>query len=35
MNLTDKFAVNEKFSNPHKRVKINQIQLKETVGLRA
>eukprot|EP00053_Salpingoeca_punica_P019818 m.202969 g.202969 ORF g.202969 m.202969 type:complete len:741 (-) comp17730_c1_seq1:293-2515(-) len=26
----DKFCVNKKFSNPHKRVKINQIQLKET-----
>ena len=27
----DEFAVNEKFTNQHKRVKINQIQLKETV----
>eukprot|EP00051_Salpingoeca_urceolata_P005689 m.75917 g.75917 ORF g.75917 m.75917 type:complete len:741 (-) comp14498_c0_seq1:51-2273(-) len=27
---TDKFAVNEKFSSSHKRIKINQIQMKET-----
>eukprot|EP00730_Choanoeca_flexa_P019489 TRINITY_DN9520_c0_g1_i1.p1 TRINITY_DN9520_c0_g1~~TRINITY_DN9520_c0_g1_i1.p1 ORF type:complete len:735 (+),score=219.46 TRINITY_DN9520_c0_g1_i1:131-2335(+) len=28
----DRFAVNEKFSDKHKRVKINQIQLKETAA---
>jgi len=31
--VSDKFAVNEKFKNPHKRVKINQIQLRETVSV--
>ena len=28
--VTDRFAVNVKFENKHKRIKINQIQLKET-----
>ena len=33
MEEDDKFCVNGKFTNPHKRVKINQIQLKETVSV--
>lgn len=30
VNGTDKFQVNQAFTSPHIRVKINQIQLKET-----
>lgn len=31
VNAGDKFLVNTKFSNKHKRIKVNQIQMKETV----
>ncbi len=30
--MKDQFSVNDKFTNPHKKVKINQIQMLEKVS---